>query len=321
MSNYLKNKTFDLKDNPLHKNVKKYLIHLQFDRQLSANTISSYWNDLQHYTNYIYFDLNIKKPQQITLSHLRKYINTLKYIPRGKDDEVDMKSTSISRIFSSIRGFHHYLIEEGLSKKDPTLLLKSPKTHKKLPDILEVEEIDLLLNCINVKEKLGLRDKAILSTLYSSGLRVSELVNLSLINVNFKDGIIRVIGKGNKERIVPIGMQVIQDLQSYIVELRPKLAQKGNSKGYLFLNARGGQLTRMTIWNIIQQTTLVSGIKKHVTPHTFRHSFASHLLKGGADLRIVQELLGHSDITTTQIYTHLDKRYLKEVHKEHHPRG
>jgi integrase/recombinase XerD len=307
--------------NPLHAEVKKYLIYLQFDKQLSSNTISAYWNDLEHYTNYLFFNLQVKKYNVISLQQLRNYIKTLKYIPKGEKNNVQMKSTSINRIFSSIRGFHHYLIDEGLSTKDPTILLKAPKLPKKIPEILEVEEIVSLINTIDTSLKLGFRDKAILSTLYSTGLRVSELVNLSLVNILFNEDIIRVIGKGNKERIVPLGKIALNDIKNYVYNLRPKLAKKGNSKGFVFLNARGGQLTRMSIWNIIQKAKLNSGLHKQVTPHTFRHSFATHLLHGGADLRVVQELLGHSDITTTQIYSHLDKTYLKEVHKEHHPRG
>ena len=199
--------------------------------------------------------------------------------------------------------------------------LKNVKPIKKLPTTLSVEDIDLLLSSINTKKSNGLRDKSIISLLYSCGLRVSELNNLNLTSLFLDSDIIKIFGKGNKERIVPIGSQAITDLNKYIMNVRPRYAKKANTKGILFLSNRGLKISRKTIWNTIKQATLNCGISKSISPHTFRHSFASHLLEGGAGLRIVQELLGHENISTTQIYTHLDQTYLIETHKEFHPRG
>jgi integrase/recombinase XerD len=196
-----------------------------------------------------------------------------------------------------------------------------PRLTRKIPTTLLVEEVDKIIQAVDLTKKYALRDQAILSLLYASGIRVTELVDLKLKNLMMDDGLIRVFGKGRKERIVPIGKIALSFLTLYLKELRPSNSRKGKSQGILFLNHRGGKLTRMSIWNILHENTLRAGITKKVSPHVLRHSFATHLLEGGADLRSVQEMLGHSDITTTQIYTNIDKIYLKEIHKEFHPRS
>tara|TARA_Y100001960_G_scaffold209752_1_gene219018 strand:+ start:123 stop:743 length:621 start_codon:yes stop_codon:yes gene_type:complete len=205
-------------------------------------------------------------------------------------------------------------------KKDPSRNLQSVKLKHKLPEILTYKEINRIIDAIDSK-KHKVRDRSLLLLLYSSGLRVSELINLNLNSLYIDEELIRIIGKGNKERIVPIGNKAKKSLISYIENYRSKYANKAETKGVVFLSNRGTSLSRKTIWNMVKHYSLSAGITKNITPHTFRHSFASHLLEGGADLRIVQELLGHSNISTTQIYTHLDKTYLKEIHKEFHPRG
>ena len=206
-------------------------------------------------------------------------------------------------------------------EKNPSHLLTPPRLSRNIPVTLLVEEINQIIDSVDMDKKFASRDKALLSTLYASGLRVSEIVQLKMQNIMMQEELVRVFGKGNKERIVPIGNVALHLIKKYIKQLRPQLASKGKSHGILFLSNRGNQLTRMSIWNILHENTLKSGINKKVSPHVFRHSFATHLLEGGADLRSVQEMLGHSDITTTQVYTHIDKTYLKEIHKQYHPRG
>jgi integrase/recombinase XerD len=315
-------KTKNLQDNhPLKRHVRKYLVHLKLERRLSENTVSSYWFDLSHYTDFLYEEYGLVSADGILLKHLRKYIKLINTVPQNSESIKRKKSSTIVRSFSAIRGFHLYLIHTGLATKDPSDLLESPKVQKKLPDILTVNEIDTLISAIDITKNNGKRDLAIIGILYTSGLRVTELTNLNLINLLWDENIIRIIGKGNKERIIPIGERLKHYLTEYIDKERPKYARRKKGHGFVFLNNRGTIMSRMAIWNIIKKYTSKSGLTKHVSPHTLRHSFATHLLEGGADLRIIQELLGHSDITTTQIYTQLDKTYLKEIHKEFHPRS
>ncbi len=301
-------------NHPLKRLVREYLVYLQFERRLSANTIDAYWLDLVKYSDFLFENNKLTSPQKITLKHVRTYINQFSSIVRPKN-------TTLLRILSSLRGFHQYLLLKGLSKKDPTELLESPKTQKTIPDTLTVAEFESILNAVNLDEIHGLRNYAIISMLYTSGLRVSELSQLKLTNIRWDEELLRIIGKGNKERIVPLGIKLGSILRKYIDEDRPKYANKGNGNGAVFLNNRGTILSRMAIWKILKKPVSIVGFKKKVSPHTLRHSFATHLLEGGADLRIVQELLGHSDLSTTQIYTHLDKTHLKEVYKEFHPRN
>jgi len=301
-------------NHPLKRLVREYLVYLQFERRLSTNTIEAYWQDLVKYSDYLFKTNNLTTSKKITLAHIRSYINEFTRI-------VKPKNATLSRVLSSLRGFHHYLLLKGLSKKDPTELLEFPKQQKNIPDTLTVTEFESILNAIDLRTIHGKRNYSIISMLYSSGLRVSELTHLKLTSIRWDEELLRIIGKGNKERIVPLGGKLSCMLREYIDEDRPQYANKGKSHGVVFLNSRGTSLSRMAIWKILKKPSSIIGFKKKVSPHTLRHSFATHLLEGGADLRIVQELLGHSDISTTQIYTHLDKTHLKEVYKEFHPRN
>jgi len=303
--------------NSLLNEVKKYLAHLQFERNMSINTTESYYLDLKYYIEYIVFDKNIKSIGKINSSIVKSYIKTITKF----EYKNNYSNSSINRKISSLKSFHKYLFINNKSMLNTTNLFKSVKQKRKIPLTLNFEEINLILNKINIKKSNSLRDKCIISTLYSSGLRVSELLSLNLTNINLDDDVIRVIGKGKKERIVPLGKKSKNDLLNYIENERPKLARKKNSKGYLFLSNRGNALSRKTTWNIVSKHSKMCFPNKNISPHTYRHSFASHLLEGGADLRVVQELLGHSSISTTQIYTHVDQTYLKEIHKQFHPRG
>ena len=309
------------KSSNIHNEVKKYLAHLQFERNLSSNTLDSYWLDLKAYIEYMIDIYKVKKLNDIKKKHISKYISYLQtYLDYNKDVK-KKKTSSINRSISSIKNFYKYLNNNDIIKDNPTKILTSGKQEKKLPDILTVEEIDLILNSFNLSKKNNVRDKAIIALLYSCGLRVSELISLRLTNLFFDQEIIRVFGKGSKERIVPIGAIAKEELMNYINEIRPEYTRNIDSKGLLFLSNRGKELSRKSVWNIIKLSVERSGVNKKVSPHTFRHSFACHLLEGGAGLRVVQELLGHSNISTTQIYTQLDQSYLIEVFKQYHPRS
>ena len=310
-----------LKNNNLLNEVKTYLAYLQYEKNLSTNTVNSYWLDLKAFIEYISEIKKINKLNQISSRLINNYITTLGTYINYNNDVKSKNSSSINRAISSIRSFFKYLINNSLIDNDPTKSIILQKQDKKLPIVLSVEEIDKILNSFNLNKKNEIRDKAIISILYSCGLRVSELINLSLTNLFIDDDIIKIFGKGNKERMVPLGDIAKKDILYYINNVRPIYARKSNSKGILFLSNRGKQISRKTVWNIIKNSASSSGISKNVSPHTFRHSFASHLLEGGAGLRVVQELLGHENINTTEIYTHLDRTYLKEIHKLCHPRG
>ena len=309
------------RNNPLWELATEYLSHLQFERRLSNNTLYAYNLDLKKYTHFLFSELHLTSINSIKASHIENFVKDLNNTGR-MDTKSDLKkSSTIHRLFSTIRGFHQYLCQLRITENDPSELLVAPRLTRKIPTTLLVEEVDKIIQAVDLTKKYALRDQAILSLLYASGIRVTELVDLKLKNLMMDDGLIRVFGKGRKERIVPIGKIALTSLTLYLKELRPSNSRKGKSQGILFLNHRGGKLTRMSIWNILHENTLRAGITKKVSPHVLRHSFATHLLEGGADLRSVQEMLGHSDITTTQIYTNIDKIYLKEIHKEFHPRS
>ena len=309
------------RNNPLWELATEYLSHLQFERRLSTNTLNAYNHDLKKYTNFMFDKLQLKSIDSIQSSHIEKFVNKLSNKPNMDKKEGLKKSSSIHRLFSTIRGFHQYLCQLRITKNDPSQLLVPPRLTRSIPTTLIVEEVNQIIQSVNLNKKFAIRDQAILSMLYASGLRVTELVDLKLKNIMMEEGLIRVFGKGGKERIVPFGKIALTFLKLYLKLIRPSSSKKGKSQGILFLNHRGGKLTRMAIWNILHENTIRAGINKKVSPHVLRHSFATHLLEGGADLRSVQEMLGHSDITTTQIYTNIDKIYLKEIHKQFHPRG
>ncbi len=307
--------------NPLHQYARLYLLHLQFERRLSLNTVNAYWLDLKRYTDYLHGAFKVNSPDDIHVEQVREFIQMLSLIPVKNTDRTGLRRTSIQRIFSAIRGFHEFLVEGSHSAENPARNIPAPKPGMKLPVILTVDEVNEIIATADTTTPGGTRNRAILSLLYASGLRVSELINLKLMNILYDEGLVRVLGKGNKERIIPVGQVALNDISEYLHKIRPSLSRKGNSKGVLFLNMRGNPLSRMGVWNIFHQAVVQAGIGKEVSPHSFRHSFATHMLEGGADLRVVQEMLGHSSITTTQVYTHLDKTYLKEIHKQYHPRG
>jgi integrase/recombinase XerD len=309
------------RNNPLWELATEYLSHLQFERRLSTNTLNAYNHDLKKYTNFMFNKLQLVSIDSIQSSHIENFVNKLSNKPNMDKKEGLKKSSSIHRLFSTIRGFHQYLCQLRITKNDPSQLLVPPRLTRSIPTTLIVEEVNQIIQSVDLNKKFALRDQAILSMLYASGLRVTELVDLKLKNIMMDEGLIRVFGKGGKERIVPFGKIALTFLKLYLKLIRPSSSKKGKSQGILFLNHRGGKLTRMAIWNILHENTIRAGINKKVSPHVLRHSFATHLLEGGADLRSVQEMLGHSDITTTQIYTNIDKIYLKEIHKQFHPRG
>ena len=298
----------------LHK--KLYINHLRNEKSVSENTIQAYSYDLDKFFDFAENELSIKKLSGITEDTLNDF---LKNLYSGKSKE-KFSSKSVARIISSLRSFFRYLDAEKVIDINPAENIESPKTPKTLPEVLSIEEVAKILDQPETDNKLALRDKALLETMYASGLRVSEAINLEISNVFFEEGFVRVFGKGSKERIVPIGKTALKFISKYIKESRNLLKGK-NSYNFLFLNFRGGKLSRMGILDIIKKYSSIAGIKKNVHPHTLRHSFATHMLQGGADIRIIQEMLGHSDISTTQIYTHIDKEYLIEVHKTFHPRG
>lgn len=292
--------------------VKEYLIFLQLEKNLSFNTISSYATDLKKYLNFLH-SLGIDNLKDVRKQHVREFISHL--------HSLNLSTSSIARKFSSIRMFHRYLSGENILQEDPTENIVAPKLPRRLPAVLEVREVEALLDQVDISSALGLRNKAMLELLYATGLRVSELINLKQSNLLLDDGLVRVVGKGTRERVVPMGKIAIRFLKMYLSNQRPVLARSLKSKDYLFLNRSGRPLTRMGFWKIFKSYVDKAGIRKKVSPHTLRHSFATHLLEGGADLRYVQEMLGHSDISTTQIYTHIDREFLKEVHRTFHPRA
>ena len=288
-----------------------YLTMLRVERNLSPRTLEAYQRDLKHYLSFI-VDKDIISLSNISQMHIREYIRSL--------NEKGLAASSIARIFSSIRSYHKFLSAENYVNENPTLILTSPKAPKKLPHVLMEEEISAIINAIVETFQYSKRDKAIIEMLYSCGLRVSELCALSLNNLYLNDDMIRIMGKGSKERLLPVGGRAKNFLNDYLIHCRPGI-QKDKGSSSVFLSRNGNPLTRAMINNILRKWSQVAGISKSVSPHTLRHSFATHLLEGGADLRFVQALLGHSDISTTQIYTHLDKHHLKEVYQTHHPRS
>ena len=293
--------------------VKEYLAILQYEKNLSANTTNAYRNDLKKFLSFLE-DNAITDFNEVSSNHLSSFFE--------RQRKLGVDSATSARYMSSLKGFFRYLENNNYIEKNPTGKLTSVKIGRKLPAVLSFYEIEKILDAPKTADLDGLRDKAILETLYSSGLRVSELINLKINDLYFDDEVVRVLGKGSKERIVPIGSSAIHWLKEYLLHSRPHLEKKMKSHNFVFLNMkRGTKISRMAIWNIVKRYADEAGIKKEIHPHTFRHSFATHLLEGGADLRAVQEMLGHADISTTQIYTHVDRNYIKQVHKDHHPRG
>ncbi|HEY8935341.1 MAG TPA: site-specific tyrosine recombinase XerD [Cyclobacteriaceae bacterium] len=296
--------------------LKQFGSYLKLERSLASNSIEAYLHDVELLHQYIELTASGTTALQVTAKQLQ---GLLQYI-----NELGMSAYSQARILSGIKAFYRYLFFEELIKTDPTALIEAPKIGRKLPDTLSFPEIEKILDAIDLSTSEGARNRAILEMLYSSGLRVSELVEMKLNYIYFDEGFLRVLGKGNKERLVPIGSDALKYLRIYLDEVRGKAPHKPAQKGfepYVFLNRNGKKLTRVMIFTIIKNLALKIGLNKTISPHTFRHSFATHLIEGGADIRAVQEMLGHESITTTEIYTHLDRDYLRQVIQEFHPRS
>ena len=297
---------------------KRYLLYLQLERRLEVNTLNARWYDLEKYLSFL-LENNIKSFNYITSKNIDLFISSLKFHYKY-NRRTEYSSSTINRYISTIRNFHFYLLDNNIVEKDVSDKIYRPKNINKLPCVLNVEEINEIIDSIKLNRSIDYRDKAIILIMYSSGLRISEVVKIKLTDLNINESFISVIGKGNKQRIIPVAKKTMNFIKHYIDSFRIKFLKKTNSKGYLFLNNRGTQISRVSIWKIIKKHTLVLN-NDNITPHVFRHSFATHLIEGGADLRAVQMMLGHSDISTTQIYTHLDTSYLKDVYTTYHPRG
>lgn len=290
---------------------KGFRSYLQLEKSLSENSIEAYSRDLELLTHFLQEQSINRNPAAIELKDLQLF---LKWIT-----ELGMSATSQARIISGLRAFYKYCLLEEIATTDPTSLLESPKLKRTLPDTLSFEEIEAIIGQIDMSKPEGGRNKAILETMYSCGLRVSEVVNLKISQLYLDVGFIRVIGKGDKERLVPVGRDAIKHIQIYRNNIRVHIQPQKGKEDILFLNYRGGALSRVMIFYIIRDLALKAGIRKTVSPHTFRHSFATHLVEGGADLRAVQEMLGHASITTTEIYTHLDREFLRKTLEKFHP--
>jgi len=292
--------------------IKGFKAYLKLERSLSINSIDGYLHDVKLLYHFLELKQSTKKPDDIVLDDLQQFIAFI--------EESGMSDYSQARILSGVRAFYKYLLMEDMIKDDPTVLLEGPKLRRKLPDVLHLEEINRLMDAIDHSKPEGMRNRAILETLYGCGLRVSELIELKISNLYFDVGFIKVIGKGNKERLIPIGSSAIKQIGFYLDNIRTHLVVKKGSDDNVFLNRRGSKLTRMYVFMIIKDLAKKIGLKKSISPHTFRHSFATHLIEGGADLRAVQEMLGHESITTTEIYTHLDRDFLRQTLVSYHPR-
>jgi integrase/recombinase XerD len=291
--------------------IKNFVSYLKIEKGLSENSILAYQNDVSKLCD---FALSLQKaPSEINYTDLKNFITELY--------DLGLSARSQARIISGIKQFFNYLLLENIINDDPSELLEQPKIGTKLPEILTIEEIDSLISAVDLSKNEGHRNRAIIETLYSCGLRVSELINLRFSDLYFDEGFIRVIGKGNKERLVPVSPQVEKEIAIYSNHIRKHLEITKGHENIIFLNRRGSQLTRVMIFTIIKELAKVIELKKNISPHTFRHSFATHLIEGGANLRAVQDMLGHESITTTEIYTHLDQRFLREAILTFHPRN
>lgn len=296
--------------------LKQYLLFVKVEKGLADNSARSYENDLQRYLSYIREDVQAGDLGGVSIHHIEAYLAEL--------TGMGLAPSTIARNISSIRKFHEFAVIENFAVSNPAELIDMPKKAGKLPEVLNPAEVEEILNMPDQTTSAGIRDHAILETLYATGMRVSELTNLEMEMLFFEAGFIRVIGKGNKERLVPVGQVAQKAVEHYLTLSRPAFLHKKNpekAKNKVFINQRGGPLSRMSIWNIVNSYAEQAGITKNVYPHIFRHSFATHLLEGGAGLRAVQEMLGHTSINTTEIYTHVDRSLMHQIHKQYHPRA
>jgi integrase/recombinase XerD len=290
---------------------KGFKAYLQLEKSLSDNSVEAYLRDVEKLTEFLQSQHNLLTPEQVQLKDLQRFLRFI--------TELGMTATSQARIISGLRGFYKYCLLEHITKIDPTVLMEAPKLKRALPDVLTFEEIEAIIAQIDLSKPEGGRNKAILETMYSCGLRVSELVNLKISNLYTDAGFIKVLGKGDKERLVPIGRSAIKYINIYRGDIRIHMTIKPGNDDILFLNRRGSKLSRVMIFLMLKDLVKQAGITKNISPHTLRHSFATHLVEGGADLRAVQEMLGHESITTTEIYTHLDREYLRKTLQNFHP--
>jgi integrase/recombinase XerD len=289
----------------------RFYDYLEFERGLSPRTLEAYARDVTRLVEFLE-SRGVTRADGADADDLREFMYHLK--------DQGLQASSIRRSLSAVRTFYRFLVAEGLAAADPTERIESPRAWRKLPDVLRLDEVERLLDAPDPGDRLYWRDRAMLEFAYASGVRVSELIGVRTRDLALDEGIATVFGKGSKERIVPVGRSAIGALDVYLRETRPRL-DRGEGRGVVFLNARGRPLSRMGVWKILQKHVKRAGLEKRVTPHTLRHSFATHLLEGGADLAAVQEMLGHADISTTQIYTHVDRDYLQDVHRKYHPRA
>ncbi|RZT96106.1 integrase/recombinase XerD [Ancylomarina subtilis] len=293
--------------------IENFKTYLTLEKSLSKNSIDAYINDITKLTTFFKEQGRTVSPEQVVLQDLKDFVTWI--------NDAGTSPRTQARVISGIKAYFKYLLLEEVIDRNPTALLEAPKIGRKLPHTLTVEEIDVLVKAVDTNKAEGQRNRAILETLYSCGLRVSELIDLRVSNLHFRMGFIKIHGKGNKERLIPIGKRAKKEIKLYLKNYRGKLNIDKDSEDILFLNRRGRKLSRVMIFTIIKNLSKKVGLTKNVSPHTFRHSFASHLVEGGADLRAVQEMLGHESILTTEIYTHLDRDYLKETIKNCHPRS
>lgn len=292
-------------------NIKQFLAFLKIEKGLSENSILAYQNDVCKLMDYA---VSIHKtPEEISTDDLKNLLAVLY--------DFGLSARTQARIISGIKSFYQYLVYEDLLFEDPSYYLEQPKIGRKLPEVLTVEEIDALIAAIDLSKNEGQRNRALLETLYACGLRVSELVDLKFDQLHFEEGFLRILGKGNKERLVPVSPSVVNEISTYVHHSRADIVIVPGNENYVFLNRRGAKLTRVMIFTIIKQLAEQIGLQKNISPHTFRHSFATHLLEGGANLRAIQDMLGHESITTTEIYTHLDQSYIRDAIISYHPRN
>jgi len=302
-------KILELKKDNLKKNLKPFLLYLRIEKNLSQNSIEAYENDLKRFLNFIFYD---NKKFILDSSYIQNYISQL--------IDLNLEISTLQRNLSSLRSFFCYLVDEKIINFNPAELIDIPKRKRSLPEVLTQEEINILFTNINTNNPIGIRDRAMFELLYSSGLRVSEMTSIKIIDFLDDNEWLRVYGKGSKERLIPLGKEVLKWVNFYLDKSRNYLLNKNKKNDFLFVNFRGDGISRKGVWMLLKKYVSLSKITKNISPHSLRHSFATHLIEGGMDLRAVQELLGHSDISTTSIYTHLNRTYLKEIHKQFHPR-
>lgn len=293
--------------------IKGFRSYLKLEKALSVNSIGAYLADVNKLKQFSELMHTTSNPENVTTGDLRRFIEWI--------NEMGLNAASQSRILSGVKAFYKYLLLENLIENDPSALIETPRLTRKLPDTLSIPDIDKLIAVIDLSRADGMRNKAMLEVLYGCGLRVSELINLKRSNLRLETEFVKILGKGNKERLVPIGSEAIKYLNIWLEEVRQHLPVKTGQEDYVFLNRRGSRLSRVMVFMIVKALAEKAGLRKNISPHTFRHSFATHLIEGGADLRAVQEMLGHESITTTEIYTHLDREFLRETIVQYHPRS